>query len=597
MPKEKELFEKVKRLNEDKKYEEVISSLTEKLLEQHQSADLFAEKAQALFRSKQYNESWDVSEKALEIDKNHAKANTYHGYVLNQRKQFEKAIEYYEKATQTDPSFALAFHGMANAHYESKRYELAKDCYIKALELDPNYVYASYGLGAAYYNLREYEKAIEQYEKTIELDPEYSYPYNGLGVIYNIYKEFEKAIVYHKKAKDLDPENALSYNNLGNIYRNLGQFDKAIKEYLTGIELAPNYSLIRYNLGKAYYESKQYEKAIESFEKKIQLSKDDPDYFSSIAQERLEEIKKILDNEDYENINALISRITELLLFEGDDVTHYTGLSTTKALVLQESQFRLSEGTFLNDTAEGKELFDFLPEINSTSRLSNEEQEVKDSFTQKPFIGSFVAETKYNDLALWRMYGKEMHEEAKGCTLTIRRKQLLEDIRSKLTPEDVAALDERELRFYRVAYVNQSNEGSFIIPDAGESDIKELNDCMQELREKVEQFNKNKNTNPEDHKNLRERLNEIAYLFKSVEYQYEHEIRLVIKGIGFEKKIDIESNPPKVYIETIPVTGLIKQITLGPKVERAEEWVATFTYTFEKKGLKPRIFTSQLPFK
>ncbi|WP_165064956.1 hypothetical protein [Desulfovibrio sp. ZJ200] len=41
-------------------------------------------------------------------------------------------------------------------------------------------------------------------------------------------------------------------------------------------------------------------------------------------------------------------------------VTHYTTLSALKKLVYDESKFRLSEGNFLNDPSEGRELFNFL---------------------------------------------------------------------------------------------------------------------------------------------------------------------------------------------------------------------------------------------
>jgi hypothetical protein len=119
---------------------------------------------------------------------------------------------------------------------------------------------------------------------------------------------------------------------------------------------------------------------------------------------------------------------------------------------------------------------------------------------------------------------------------------------------------------------------------------------MKELSKKVENYMNNKNSTS-NLQNLLERLNEITYLFKSAEYQYEHEVRLVIRGIGFEKTVEKQSTPPRVYIELVPINPAIKSITLGPKVERSDEWASAFYYTLENQELYPNILISHLPFK
>jgi hypothetical protein len=58
-----------------------------------------------------------------------------------------------------------------------------------------------------------------------------------------------------------------------------------------------------------------------------------------------------------------------------------------------------------------------------------------------------------------------------------------------------------------------------------------------------------------------------------------------------------KGTPPGVYIELVKITPLLKQITLGPKVERAEEWASAFYYSLDKQDLHPEILISHLPFK
>ncbi|MBK9013610.1 MAG: hypothetical protein IPM82_05735 [Saprospiraceae bacterium] len=101
-------------------------------------------------------------------------------------------------------------------------------------------------------------------------------------------------------------------------------------------------------------------------------------------------------------------------------------------------------------------------------------------------------------------------------------------------------------------------------------------------------------------------LNEITYLFKGAEYEHEHEVRLVVDSeIGFPLKINHkEDGAPKVYIEIGDIRPLITKLTLGPKVERSDEWASVFYFSFkdfyQKEGINeslPDIYISHLPFK
>ena len=270
-------------------------------------------------------------------------------------------------------------------------------------------------------------------------------------------------------------------------------------------------------------------------------------------------------------------------------MTHYTGFSVTKALILDESKFRLSEGAYLNDTSEGRELFNFLPAF--TISFSDINDTVAKLFAPKPFIGSFVAETKHDDLTLWRMYGKENKEEARGCAITFEREKLIESLKNSLIPPDKVTLSpniEDEFNFYRVAYRQQLEQEYFIVPGVSAKIEKTLNDLMLDLKNKVNKYLKRVNiSNKQD---LLELLNGIAYLFKSAEYQYENELRLVVKGTGILKEINNDFNPPRVYVELMVMNSLIRKITLGPKVERSEEWASTFYYSMDKQGFKPDDF-------
>ena len=592
-----ELIKKIQSLNEDKKYSDVIEALPDAILETHNSADLYAEKARAFYKLKKYEFSNAAADKALSINPKHVKANNRKGAISWKNQEYTKAIAFYNKAIESDPSDAYAFNGLGNAYYALKDYDKAIAFYNKAIESDPGYASPFNGLGNAYSELKEYDKAIAFYNKAIESDPGYAFSLNGLGNVYYDLKDYDKAIVFYNKAIESDPGYVYPYYNLGLTYYNLEDYDKAIVFFNKAIETDPNFTGAYFNLGPTYYELKKYDKSLVHYEKYVTLTKDKPDYYTSLAESAITELKKLIENTAYSSIRELVNKIKELLLFEKGSITHYTSLSVAKALIIDESSFRLSEGAFLNDTSEGKELYKFLS-FNFFSQKGDDT--IAELFTQKPFLGSFVPGDKHDDLTLWRMYGKEEKEEAKGCAITIELTKLLENLNDKmiLNPKDsTSSKTDEEFRFYRIAYRIQGKQDRFIIPGESKQQEKTLNEYMDDLSARVKAFNPDKRKKASDRQNLVELLNEIAYLFKSAEYQHEKELRLVIRGIGFTKEVDPGSHQPRVYIELVTARPLIDRITLGPKVERADEWAAAFFYSLSKEGYQPEIHISHLPFK
>jgi len=562
MPSAKELLKKAASLNAAAKYQEVIDLLPDELLDNYNSAELYLEKADA----------YDSLNKG------------------------SLTISTIEKVLAIEPKNRSAIILKANGYYDLKQYDKAIENFSAALELAPENPIPYYGMGNAYSNLKEYDKAIENYSIAIELAPEDFLSYCGLGSAYSDLKEYDKAIESYSKAIKLNPDSSFAYIGIGNIYSELKEYNKAIQNFNKSIEVGPSEDPAYYNRAKAYYTEKKYKQALADYQKYVELTKDSADYYTLQAKSKIQEIEKLLDIPGYNRISELVAKIKELLHFTDDCVTHYTSMTVARALILESSPLRLSEGAYLNDTSEGRELFKYLS-IQIPSAKNNDT--IAEPFAQKPFIGSFVAENKHDDLTLWRMYGKEAKEEAKGCAITLIKENYLKNLKTTLaTTKDnkntISQMD-GEFSFYRVAYKTHDDTKQFSIPSA-EKDEDELNIYMKKLALEVRNYIKDR-TSTSDFKNLLELLNEITYLFKSAEYQYEHEIRLVLNGVGFKKHIQKESMPPRVYIELAPINPVIKKITLGPKVEKPDEWASALYYTLEEKEFFPNILISHLPFK
>lgn len=543
----------------------------------------------------EYDAAIKCFQKAIELNPKFENPYNGLGNIFYEKGEYEKAIGWYQKAIELNPQEEGPYNGLGNIYYDKGEYDTAIRCYQKAIELNPQEEYPYNGLGNVYYEKGEHDTAIGWYQKAIELNPQEECPYNGLGNVYNKKGENNTAIEYYQKAIAVNPNYDNPYNGLGSVYFDKGEYDTAIGWFQKAIELNPKFESVYYNMALVYEALGDHAKALTDYEKYIELTKDNADYFTDRAMERVAELKKTVKSVQYSEIVELVTQIKNLLLFSDGCITHYTGLSTAKALVLNSSPFRLSEGAFLNDTSEGRELFTYLN--FHVKALKSHDMEAL-TFTPKPFIGSFVAETKHDDLTLWRMYGKEEKEEAKGCAITLHQQQLVEAIQNKVAPSSLGGLSIKNndaFSFYRVAY--KSHDNQFILPGADEGIVEKLNGYMQDLAAKIKSITTEKKKTTPKQQDILERLNEIAYLFKTIEYQHEQELRLVIDGIGFPKQLNINATPPRVYIELVDIRPLIQKITIGPKVERGDEWAAAFYYSLDKDGLRPEICISHLPYK
>ncbi len=611
----------------EKRYQEAIFLLTDTILEKYSSAALYRRRALAFTLLGDWQSGLTDAEKSIALEPGLPLSYFSRGNIWYRQKQYGNAIEDYNSAIDIDDRYIAAFYFRGLSFYYIKQYDKAIADFTTVMDIDKKYRKVCYQRGAVWSKQGQYEKAIADYSEAIAIDVKDMKAYYNRGVSWSRKMMHWEAIDDYSRAIDLNEKNKQAYYNRAIAKRWLGMHRDAIDDYTKAIELDKEYKIAFNNRGVAQMQMNESEKAIDDFSAAIQLDeqypnpyynralansklgrydkaisdytqyialRNDPEHFLvKTSLSAIVQLEKKLANTWYDKIDILINDIKKLLLFEEPCITHYTSLSGAKAMLLGKSPFRLSEGAFLNDTSEGRVLHKYLS--YDIAKLANDDT-IALPFVEKPFIGSFVAETKHDDLTLWRMYGKEAQFEAKGCALTIYKDLLVNNIKESLSKVrgemENAAAGEEQFTFYKVAY-HDKNE--FIVPGSQPAVSRQLNENMTSLKKEIA------NLDEEQKKEVAKILNNIAYLFKSAEYQHEYEVRLVVQGDGFAKKIDINTTPPKVFIEMVEIAPVLHVITLGPKVERADEWAAAFNY-FIKKEYPPRsenvdIVISHLPYK
>lgn len=582
-------LKKIDTLNKQGKFEEAIKQLPEETLERRKNAALYVEKA--LAQTKLY-----VRNRNLEL--------------------LQMAIENYEKAIILDPKRLIAFRELGALFAHIKNYPKAIENYKAAKELDPKCLDTYVRLGEVYFNKGEFLETIIWNKMAIEKNEDYAEAYGGLGDAYFRLGEFEDAIKNYKC--EIKKGSTVSYPHfrLGNIYLKENNSKGAIECLKRGIEIDKEYEYAYYDLGMAYIADDKHQLALDNF--KIFLDKKGgiENYDTIIVKLKIKELNNIKKYLFYKEVSDAISNIRKLLLYEKEFITHYTTLDVAKILIFDDAAlFRLSEGTFLNDPSEGTillKLFERL-RLNVETKLISEPNSTTRLLIPKPFIGSFVAMSMEDDLNLWRMYGKNEKDEGKGCSITLTRKPLIELIENRISilSEDKTEskntdhkdrllsenFKEENFNFYNVVYYTSGEVLKFTVPGFAEGKTLELEENVNVLIEKVNMFVNEYEDDRTAIRLLEEKLNDIAYLFKTDAYKFENEVRLVIHGVGLEKKFDYKQAVPRVYIDLFKINSLVTKITLGPKVNQAQEIAAAFNYSLSRENHKSEIIFSHLPFK
>ncbi|MDR6782695.1 tetratricopeptide (TPR) repeat protein [Pedobacter africanus] len=589
-----QFVKEIKSLFERGKFVTIINRLDDDALLSYNDAELYALVSRAYSKKKIYDKAFKYADVATKLNPMSALAFLARGDAQDNENQYESGIADYETAVSLDSNLWEAWAGMGYYHYQLEEYAEASMKFTSAIRLKKDVAWLYNYKAASQYELKNYRGAIRTYSSAIAIDDQNPELFVSRGNAYLRLQDLSKAEKDYNKAMELDPEDFASYYNLGLLSRRLKKYSEAIDYFTKALKLDSTYLDSYYFRASSHRQFGNYREAIKDYERYLKLIGNSSSSRVILARTAITDLKKKIENEWYDEIDKTIKSIQEILLFEENCLTHFTSLSASRAMILEESLFRLSEGNFLNDTSEGRELFKYLS--YSVVKYVDDDTIAK-TYVERPFIGSFVADTKHDDLTLWRMYGKEALTEAKGCALTIKRQEFISNLEASLDFEDknrkqdISQQNDR-FTFYKVAY---RDHDSFKIPGASTVQNERLNNLMESLKNQVDVL-----TSKQKDK-ITKLLNDIAYLFKIADYQYENEVRLVVNGIGFKKTIDSGVTPPRVFIKMISIIPVLHKITLGPKVERADEWAAAFNYKINElspdRDQKIEIVISRLPFK
>ena len=495
------------------------------------------------------------------------------------------------------------YNNLATILREQHKYDEAIHLYNKALVIfketfnDEHSSVATTmnNLAIVYCDLGEYAYALDYYyqvllirERILGLNhPDTAKTYTGIAEIYDIQNDYEKSILLYEKALNIynntlgtkNPHIATVYNKIASIYKKQGNYQKALNYYNEALKIQhESVGLNKFvsNSINIIGEDNNISNITNLSEGAAysDKSKDVIDKMTSKVLQDLESLNKTdyrLFNNNFSEFQRIIRVIKKELIFEttGEtEICHYSKLATLKHIIrVKDSQpqprLRISNIAYLNDPSEVNVLLQLLKKSvksNTFNMIFGKDNPDENKLVEVPFskvfIGSFS--TAKNKLPMWTLYG----DDSKGCCLVFddyffdKENELIE-LKSTANEKIISP---QELTLYQVKYIdiNNLNESDVIVGYLKR--IAKILDLFESIIPKYETVRIW----------IMVLLDEIRFLFKDSDYDYENEVRIIIHAESSEIQVDDEQNElsiPKLYVD-LQRKLIYKEIILGSKIDK-----------------------------
>jgi tetratricopeptide (TPR) repeat protein len=193
------------------------------------------------FLVRQYQKAIDYVNKALEVDKNSAKAYFLKGSIYKESGDTNRAISSLETAVEQDNTYEDAFYDLGLI-YAARKNPLAFDYYNSAVRINPKNEQVNYAQAKLLQDLGKIDEAISTYESILAKNKNCDQCCYNIGAIYlELKKDPKKAIRYFTEAIALNPAYASAYFARGYAYSKLNDKKNAKADYNACLSIEPNH--------------------------------------------------------------------------------------------------------------------------------------------------------------------------------------------------------------------------------------------------------------------------------------------------------------------------------------------------------------------
>ena len=514
----------------------------------------------------------------------------------------------------------------ANYYYSKKEYDNSLKLYQQLyarIENETNNeekIYALNSIGCCYVGTMQFDNACRTFKQITEIDSTYATAYNNWA--YTLSAEcdtlserdirrdkLQEALACINDAIQYDNKDVSFISNRAFIEYELGQYNQVIRDLNRARNISTKYTDISTILKLAIdsrirlsiIAPKQNHLNFSDLYDDLCLIYDNETDCDKLYFEALDVYNKIHNNENNEKGKQLIE---ELILLEfyvkelmasitvrnpHQEIYYYTSIGSLHKLLCDETEpikYRLPifNANHMNDPSEGKELEKVLRKyvddeaivqdlFNNPKGITNSNRSrLESEFT---FLKAFTKNV--DSLPMWVHYA----DTCKGCCVRVSHR-FFTNFDNDLSNDEKALITnpfDNEYRLYEILYIQNGQIANKVTDEVNElyKNMLDKFSCVSSIYCNADQEIRNAVISA-----ISKIINKLKYLFKSVDYIYEQEMRFVLRRPLADLKrddIDIQMTPvtkdntvPKIYIYTNK-TLLIEEIILGPKVNETDDIV------------------------
>ena len=294
----------------------------------------------------QYEDTLKSWKKAASILPNFPRIHYDLGMIYYQLGDQQNAVKELTQAVQgfqfpsEKPDKAKALNALGSVFMSQNNLAGAYNAFSRALALDPKNKDVKRELAVIQMKQGQYNEAIRELEALLYQDPNNPKLLIPLGISSYEAKRYNESERYLTRALERSPrgadENIQAHNYLAKVYYQTKQHTKAIEQFQASCAASTNVNCLK-GLAQMYFETEQWDQCIAELAQVLQLEKNDPDVYGTIA-------VALMRKGDYGKAFPLLR---EGLLYATDGKTAARLYQNTGHILLQTKQFDLAEKEFL----------------------------------------------------------------------------------------------------------------------------------------------------------------------------------------------------------------------------------------------------------
>jgi len=260
-----------------------------------QSPDDYYKKAREYYKADEYDKALVQIDLAMQTDSINRDYQLLKGSILMELKQYQESYNMFNKAVYQNPTDAMALNSRALLLFRIQQFEDAIQDFDKALgfmNADSTRLSLYVNRGAAKTYIRDFQGAYDDLTAAYAIDSSDIGTLNNLASVSDEVGKGDQTLRYLNRILAIDSGFIGAWINIGFKYQGMGQYKKAIRYFDRALQIDPREALAYSNRAFNKYKLNDLKGAMEDINKAIALYPDNSYAFRTRAMIYLAQKKK-----------------------------------------------------------------------------------------------------------------------------------------------------------------------------------------------------------------------------------------------------------------------------------------------------------------